>query len=298
MFDLMIGNVKGARKPDDPDPEWRTAPIQQEAEEEDPLPCEESQGEDDTHGGVVRQPEAMLESVAAEEEDPLPFPEADIVEWFHDDTSGESMPCGDRVTLRQPMEVTRTATKGEQLLWDDGDDSGMSIEPGGSQRSNSEASEGLPRRLLMCSAFAPIPVVTDVQEEVSSCIAPPQPDTGQAEEVAIPAEHRVRPEVMTKHSAGWTFSTVNSGHPSSLGLTTSDHRITGNDDGRNHRTFASRSSLLRPPEKRGHRDSGHQGRGDSVRKGHCAVSDRGPLLVVWTRMSEDCDSKMYIVDEW
>jgi hypothetical protein len=36
MYDLMIGNVKGARKPDDPDPEWRTAPIQQEAKEEDP----------------------------------------------------------------------------------------------------------------------------------------------------------------------------------------------------------------------------------------------------------------------
>jgi hypothetical protein len=26
MYDLMIGSVKGARKPDDPDPEWRMAP--------------------------------------------------------------------------------------------------------------------------------------------------------------------------------------------------------------------------------------------------------------------------------
>jgi hypothetical protein len=112
-FDLMIGNVKGARKPDDPDPEWRTAPIQQEAEEEDPLPCEESQGEDDTHEGEVCQPEVMLESVAAEEEDPLPFPETDIVDWFNGGTSGESMPCGDRVTLCQPREVTWTATKDE-----------------------------------------------------------------------------------------------------------------------------------------------------------------------------------------
>jgi hypothetical protein len=44
MYDLMIGNLKGAREPDDPDPEWRTAPTQQEAEEEDPLPCAESRG--------------------------------------------------------------------------------------------------------------------------------------------------------------------------------------------------------------------------------------------------------------
>jgi hypothetical protein len=193
MFDLMIGNVKGARKPDDPDPEWRTALIQQEAEEEDPLPCEESQGEDDTHEGVVCQPEAMLESVAAEEEDPLPFLEADIVEWFHD-ASGESMPCGARVTLCQPREVTRTATKCEQLLRDDSNDSGLSMEPTGSQQSNSEASESLPRRLMTCCVFVPRPVVMDVQEEVPSCTATPQSDTGQTEEVAIPAEHHGRPK--------------------------------------------------------------------------------------------------------
>jgi hypothetical protein len=98
------------------------------------------------------------------------------------------------VTLCQPREVTQTATKDEQLLRDDGDDSGLSMEPTGSQLSDDRASEGSPRRLLVCSAFAPIPVVTDVQEEVSSCTAPPQPDTGQAKEVAIPAERHVRPE--------------------------------------------------------------------------------------------------------
>jgi hypothetical protein len=97
----------------------------------------------------------MLESVAAEEEDPLPFPEADIVEWFHDDASGESMPCGKRVTLCQPREVTQTAAKDEQLLRDDGDDSGLSIEPTGSEQSDDRASEGPPRRLLVCSAFVP-----------------------------------------------------------------------------------------------------------------------------------------------
>jgi hypothetical protein len=177
MFDLMIGNVKGARKPDDPDPEWRTALIHQEAEEEDSLPCEESQGEDDTHGGVVCQPEAMLVSVAAEEADPLPFPEADIVDWFHD-ASGESMPSGDRVTLCQPREVTRTATESEHLLRDDGDNSGLSVEPTGSQQSNGEASESGPRRLVISSVFAPLPVVTDVPGEVPADTAP-QPETGQ-----------------------------------------------------------------------------------------------------------------------
>jgi hypothetical protein len=161
MFDLMIGNVKAARKPDDPDPEWRRTLIQQEAEEEDPLPCAESRGEDDTHGGVVCQPDAMLESVAAEEEDPLP--EADIVDRFHGGASGESMPCGDRVTLCQPREVTRTATKGEQLLRDDGGDNGLSMAPTGSQQSDNGASEGPQRRLVMCSAFALLPVATDVQ---------------------------------------------------------------------------------------------------------------------------------------
>jgi hypothetical protein len=142
----------------------------------------------------VCQPEATLESVAAEEEDPLPFPKADIVEWFHD-ASGESMPCGDRVTLCQTREVTRTATKGEQLLRDDGDDSGLSVEPTGSQRqSNSEASEGPPSRFVMCSAFAPCPVVTDVHEEISSSTAPRQPDTGQIDEGIAPADLRGRPE--------------------------------------------------------------------------------------------------------
>jgi hypothetical protein len=292
MFDLMIGNVKGARKPDDPDPEWRTAPIQQKAEEEDPLPCEESQGEDDIHGGVVCQPEAMLESVAAEEEDPLPFPEADIVDWFHGGASGESMPCGDRVTLRQPREVTRTATKGEQLLRDDGGDNGLSMAPTGSQQSDNGASEGLPRRLVMCNAFAPLPVSTDVQGEVRASTAPPRPDTGQIDGGIAPADLQGRPEaMMLQHSAGWTSSTVSSGHPGSLGPMTTDHRVTGDDDGRNHRTLAPRSSLLRPPEKRGHRDCGQQGRGAPARKGHYAVSDRGPPPGVLTWMSEDCDSE-------
>jgi hypothetical protein len=53
------------------------------------------------------------------------------------------------------------------------------------------------------------------------------------------------------------------------------------------------SSYLRkrPPEKRGHRDCGHQGCGDSTRKGRYTVSDRGPPPGVWTEMSEDCDSE-------
>jgi hypothetical protein len=160
----------------------------------------------------VCRPEAMLESVAAEEEDPLTFPEADIVDWFHDDTSGESMPCGDRVTLCQPREVTQTATKGEQLLRDGGDESGLSMEPTGSQQSNDGASESPPCRFMMCSAFAPRSVVTDDQEEVASA-APPQPDTGHSDVGATTAEHRGRLEAMRlQYSAGWTSSTVSNGH--------------------------------------------------------------------------------------
>ncbi|KAK7106795.1 hypothetical protein V1264_018009 [Littorina saxatilis] len=38
LYDLLIGNIGGARRPDDPDFEWRMGSAQPAAEEEDPLP--------------------------------------------------------------------------------------------------------------------------------------------------------------------------------------------------------------------------------------------------------------------
>ncbi|KAK7100281.1 hypothetical protein V1264_023261 [Littorina saxatilis] len=38
LYDLLIGNIGGARRPDDPDVEWRMGSAQPAAEEEDPLP--------------------------------------------------------------------------------------------------------------------------------------------------------------------------------------------------------------------------------------------------------------------
>ncbi|KAK7101354.1 hypothetical protein V1264_024145 [Littorina saxatilis] len=38
LYDLLIGNIGGARRPDDPDSEWRRGSAQPAAEEEDPLP--------------------------------------------------------------------------------------------------------------------------------------------------------------------------------------------------------------------------------------------------------------------
>ncbi|KAK7094319.1 hypothetical protein V1264_007959 [Littorina saxatilis] len=38
LYDVLIGNIGGARRPDDPDVEWRMGSAQPAAEEEDPLP--------------------------------------------------------------------------------------------------------------------------------------------------------------------------------------------------------------------------------------------------------------------
>ncbi|WP_353817093.1 hypothetical protein, partial [Acinetobacter baumannii] len=81
LYDLMIGNIDGARRPDDPDPEWSPASTQR---------------------------------VEVVEEDPLPFPDGDLTELLRDNVVTPAQPCRPEivgaVTTRAQAKRDKTST--------------------------------------------------------------------------------------------------------------------------------------------------------------------------------------------